>query len=138
MPFATVQDLTLRFGTEELMLLSDRHHAGEVDEAVVSAALEDADAEIVSMIGHAVAIDAANPPRNLRRVAGDIARYRLYGANPPEAVRKNYEDALAFLRRVADGKATLDGGALNPVAAVASPRPAATEPGERIFRRGLS
>lgn len=138
MPFATVDDLNLRFGAEELRLLSDRHGAGEADSAVVEAMLEDADAEIVSLIGHAVTIDVANPPRNLRRIAGDIARYRLYGANPPEAVRKNYEDALAFLRRVADGEATLDGGAIAPAAAVASPRPAATDPGVRIFRRGLS
>lgn len=138
MTFATAQALEARFGSAELLQLSDRENVGAMDEAVVDAALQDADAEIIGLLAGSVMIDAQDPPLNLVRLACDIARYRLYGAVAPEDVRKRYEDATAFLKRVAEGKATLDGGASAPTAPQASPRPAATDPGERVWKRGIS
>jgi len=138
MTFATVQDLEARFGRQELLLLADRDNDGELDAGVVEAHLQDADAEIMSHIGLAVSsIDPANPPLNLKRIACDIARYRLYGANPNEDARARYKDAIAFLRLVAENKATLDGGATAPADAKTPSLAAATEPGSRIFKRGL-
>ena len=137
MTFASVDDLRVRYGDQELTLLADRDGDGVVDAGVVEAHLEDADAEIISELAGAVTIDPANPPLNLKRLACQIARYRLYGANPPEAPRKDYEDTLRFLRLVRDGKASLDGGAASPIEIPQSPRAAAVVPGSRIFRRGL-
>lgn len=137
MTFATASDLEARFGSTELLQLADRENVGAIDEAVVDAHLADADAEIIALLGGSVAIDALDPPLNLKRLACDIARYKLHGANPPEDVRKRYEDAVKFLGRVAEGKATLDGGAAAPQQAQASPKPAVAEPGTRIFKRGL-
>ncbi len=48
-----------------------------------------------------------NVPSNLKRMACDIARYRLYFQQPTEEVRKRYEDAISFLKRVAENKAHL-------------------------------
>jgi phage gp36-like protein len=135
--FASVDDLRVRYGDQELMLLADRDGDGVLDAGVVEAHLRDADAEIISELAGAVTIDPAEPPLNLKRLACLVARYRLYGANPPEAVRQDYEDALDFLRLVRDGKASLDGGAAAPVEIPQSPRAAAVVPGSRIFRRGL-
>lgn len=138
MAFASLTNMQDRFGDRELQLVADRDGAGNYA-AVIAAALQDADAEIIGLIGGAVAVDAGDPPLNLVRLACDIGRYRLYGANPPEDVRKRYEDAVAFLRRVAAGQASLDGGASDPTAtaAPALASASATEPGVRIFNRGL-
>lgn len=137
MTFASVADLQLRYGDRELMLLADRDGDGVLDVGVVEAHLQDADAEIVSELAGTVNIDPDSPPLNLKRLACQIARYRLYGPNPPEAPRKDYEDTLKFLRLVREGKANLDGGANAPIEIPPSPRAAAVTPGSRIFNRGL-
>ena len=49
----------------------------------------------------------ANIPSNLKRIACDIARYRLYSEQPFEHITKLYDDAIAFLKRVQDKKADL-------------------------------
>lgn len=135
MTFASTNDLVTRYGQQEILLLADRDGDGQIDPGVVEAHLQDADAEIISELAGAVPIDANDPPLNLVRLACQITRYRLYGANPPEAARNDYTDAIAFLRRVKAGNASLDGGA-NAAETVAAPSlAAATEPGERIFRR---
>jgi phage gp36-like protein len=137
MTFATVADLTARFGAQELLLLADRDNTGAIDAGVVEAHLQDADAEIISLLAGSATIDTSNPPLNLKRLACDIARYRLHGQNVPEDVRTRYEDAVKFLRLVAAGGANLDGGAAAPTETTAPIRAAASEPGTRIFTRGL-
>lgn len=135
MTFASVSDMQTRYGAQEILLLGDRDNDGVIDAGVVEAHLQDADAQIISELAGSVAIDVANPPLNLKRLACEIARYSLYGANPPDAVRKNYEDVIKFLQRVRAGQASLDGGALTPQAPITPPRAAATESADRVFRR---
>lgn len=137
MTFATPADLVSRYGDQEMKLLADRDGDDVFDAGVIEGHLADADAEIVSELGGSVAINAADPPRNLVRVACQIARYRLYGSNPPEQARNDYQDALKFLARVRDGKASLDGGAAGPTEVQAPSLAAASAPGSRIFNRGL-
>lgn len=137
MTFATEQDLVTRYGQQEVLLLADRDGDQVVDAGVLEAALADADAEIVSELAGQATIDPDAPPRNLVRIACQIARYRLYGANPPEAARNDYKDAIAFLRLVRDGKASLDGGDAAPTETPPATLAAATDPGTRIFTRGL-
>lgn len=137
MTFATVQDLVTRYGVQEITLLADRDGDQVIDPGVVEAVLADADAELVSELAGAVAINPAAPSRNLVRLSCQIARYRLYGANPPEAARDDYLDAIKFLRRVKAGEASLDGGPLAPTETQAPSLAAATAPGTRIFTRGL-
>lgn len=137
MTFATVSDLQTRYGDQELKLLADRDNDGELDAGVAEGALADADAEIISELGGSVSIDVNAPPRNLVRIACQVARYRLYGANPPEAARNDYLDAIKFLRLVRKGEASLDGGDAAPTETPPPSFAAATEPGSRIFKRGL-
>jgi phage gp36-like protein len=137
MSFATVQDLQTRYGDQEILLLADRDGDGVIDAGVVETHLQDADSEIISELAGAVAIDAASPPLNLKRLACQIARYRLHGSNPTDAARNDYKDAIAFLRLVRDGKASLDGGAVSPEAVAQPSLAAASCPGSRIFKRGL-
>ena len=101
--YATEADLVARFGGEidEMKLL----HASA--STAVQDALQDASEEINGYIGGRYPLPLPNVPSNLERMACDIARYRLYFQQPIEEARKRYEDAIAFLKRVADNKAHL-------------------------------
>ncbi|MFH7767703.1 gp436 family protein [Acinetobacter sp. BSP-28] len=100
--YATESDLVARFGGEienlKTMLPS---------QSSVTDAIQDATEEINGHIGGRYPLPLPNVPSNLKRMACDIARYRLYFQQPTEEVRKRYEDAIAFLKRVADNKAHL-------------------------------
>lgn len=137
MTLAVLANLQARYGDQVLILLADRDNDGVIDAGVVEAHLQDADAEIVSLISGGAVIDTANPPLNLVRIACVVTLYKLYGAQAPEDVRKQYDDAVKFLRLVAKGEASLDGGALTPTAPSANPRPAASESTPRRFTRSL-
>ena len=100
--YATEQDLVARFGAEigNLKLMVSNPD-------FVKDAIQDATEEINGHIGDRYPLPLPNVPSNLKRMACDIARYRLYFDQPTEEVRKRYEDAIAFLKRVADNKAHL-------------------------------
>ena len=100
--YATEADLVARFGEEigNLKLMVS-------NPAFVDDAIQDATEEINGHIGGRYPLPLPNVPSNLKRMACDIARYRLYFQQPTEEVRKRYEDAIAFLKRVADNKAHL-------------------------------
>ena len=100
--YATEADLVARFGAEigNLKLMVSNPD-------FVKDAIQDATEEINGHIGDRYPLPLPNVPSNLKRMACDIARYRLYFEQPTEEVRKRYEDAIAFLKRVADNKAHL-------------------------------
>lgn len=122
MPYATQQDLVERFGAEELAELT----GGEtIDPREVAVALADADAEVEGYLAARYAVPVSPVPPLLRRVAADVARFRLHKGRATEAVRQAYEDATKLLRDLADGRAALAGAA--PAGAGASPAAAAGE-----------
>ena len=100
--YATEADLVARFGEEIGNLKLMVSNPTFVDDAI-----QDATEEINGHIGGRYPLPLPNVPSNLKRMACDIARYRLYFEQPTEEVRKRYEDAIAFLKRVADNKAHL-------------------------------
>lgn len=107
MTYATQQNLVDRFGSEELLALADRDGDDAVDTAVVDAALADADALIDSYIGRRYTLPLASTPARLVTVAATIARYELAADRPTEQMRQDYDDAVAWLRDVAAGRAEL-------------------------------
>lgn len=100
--YATEADLVARFGEEIGNLKVMVSNPTFVDDAI-----QDATEEINGHIGDRYSLPLPNVPSNLKRMACDIARYRLYFQQPTDEVRKRYEDAVAFLKRVADNKAHL-------------------------------
>lgn len=100
--YATEADLAARFGEEIGNLKQMLPSQSAVDDAI-----QDATEEINGHIGGRYPLPLPNVPSNLKRMACDIARYRLYFQQPTEEVRQRYEDAIAFLKRVADNKAHL-------------------------------
>lgn len=135
MDYATQQDLIDRFGTEELIELTDRADppAGAIDATVVARALADAGDAIDSYIARRYDLPLPSTPGRLTRIACDLARYFLHADDPTEAVETAYKDAIQFLRDVADGRAVLDIAGAEPAASSAG-APEVSGPG-RVFSR---
>ena len=70
-------------------------------------ALADADDEINTYLATRYGLPLASVPAVLKRVAADIARYYLYDETANDAVTRRYNDAVKFLRAVANGTASL-------------------------------
>jgi len=84
----------------------------EVDVKLIKVALDDASAEIDSYVGKVYSLPLASPPPVLKRLAVDIAVYRLMSLLPKETVedaRQRYEDAIKWLEALVEGQMTLEG-----------------------------
>ena len=101
--YATPDDLRKRVPERELIERTDPS-GGAVDDTVLARVLGQAAEIIERYIGARYSLPlpavAAAP---LVGVACAIARYQLYDYEPPEAVGKQRDEALAWLRRVGDG-----------------------------------
>ena len=119
MPYATQADMLLRFGVDEVTQLTDRvlPATGDIDSATLERALGDADSLINRYLGARYALPLLAPfPSDLVRIACELARYFLHDLSVPEAVRTNYDDAVAWLKAIAAGNLPLidDGGGIIP------------------------
>ena len=102
--YATRNDLEARFGEEEVQELEMMQSVGNS----IEEAIQDASEEIDSYIAVRYTLPLPSIPSTLRRVACNIARYRLYFQQPIEEVENRYKAEIDFLKRVADGKAVLN------------------------------
>lgn len=107
--YASQSDLELRFGLDELIQLTDRASppTGGVDAAVLAHALAAAASEIDGYISMVYARPLVAVPPRLVDLACDIARYHLYTHAAPDLVVERYKSAIAFLRLVSSGDASL-------------------------------
>ncbi|WP_324710219.1 gp436 family protein [Pseudomonas citronellolis] len=109
MPYATREEMVERWGMDALLVVADRDQDGVLDDAVVDKALVDASAEIDSYVGVLNRLPLPELPAALVQPCCDIAMYRLSpdGTSSTEEKRKRYEDAVKYLVRVSEGKASL-------------------------------
>ncbi len=107
--YATQADLDQRFGTAELVKLTDRATpgTGQIDATVIARALADAEAEVNGYLQGRYTLPLATVPAVLVRVTCDIARYYLYDDWATDQVRDRYKDSVALLKGIADGKVSL-------------------------------
>lgn len=115
--YATRNDLEARFGEGELQQLEIMQTVGNS----IEEALQDASEEIDSYIAVKYVLPLPSIPSTLKRIACNIARYRLYFQQPTEEVENRYKAEIDFLKRIADGKATLN--ILNPQNEVTEEQP---------------
>ena len=123
MAYATLDQLVSLFGADEIRTLSDRQGTGELDEAVISDALERASSEVDSYLAdrYATPLSGSDPiPPVVVSVTGDI--------RDTDPIRERYTKALNWLRDVADGKAGIPG---LPPAGTETPGAVLLEPGTR-------
>ena len=102
--YATKNDLEARFGEGEIQQLE----AMQTVANSIEGALQDASEEIDSYIAVRYNIPLPETPSTLKRIACNIARYRLYFQQPTEEIENRYKAEIDFLKRVADGKAVLN------------------------------
>jgi phage gp36-like protein len=117
MAYAAESDLVAKYGEQEIADISDKSGAGSLDSVVVAAALTDADHEINGYLASRYTVPLLVVPTLIKRIACDITRYRLYDNRPQDEVRQRFDDAIRWLRRVADGEVILladDGTSLEP------------------------
>lgn len=115
--YATRNDLEARFGEGELQQLEMMQTVGNS----IEEALQDASEEIDSYIAVKYVLPLPSTPSTLKRIACNIARYRLYFQQPTEEIENRYKAEIDFLKRIADGKATLN--ILNPQNEVTEEQP---------------
>lgn len=115
--YATRNDLETRFGEGELQQLEMMQTVGNS----IEEALQDASEEIDSYIAVRYVLPLPSTPSTLKRIACNVARYRLYFQQPTEEIENRYKAEIDFLKRVADGKATLN--ILNPQNEVGEEQP---------------
>ena len=93
-----------RFGVNEISNLK----AMQTVENAIEQALQDAAEEIDSYVAVKYQLPLPEVPSTLKRIACNIARYRLYFQRPTEEVENRYKAEIDFLKRIADGRATLN------------------------------
>lgn len=142
--YATPTDITDLYGADALFV-ADRDGDGVAEIEAVDRALAEAGYEIDSYLAtrYALPLPLGTNVSVLRQLAVDIAVYRLAQSRAvlTEEMRRRYEDAIAALRRLADGRQALqlpsppaaDGE--EPVTGGSGPRPVVQSGPERLFSR---
>lgn len=105
MSYATLQQLTDRFGEQLLLNLTDRAQppAGEIDAAVVTRALTDTDAAIDGYLAGRYALPLAQVPPRVVDLALTIAIYKLHPFEPDPKITRDYEQAMKALQAIGRG-----------------------------------
>lgn len=137
MPYAAQQDLIDRFGSAELVQLTDKVNrpASTIDATPIDRALTDAAALIDGYVAKLYRLPLAVVPPVLTKNACDIARYYLHGkaAEKDDPVSRAYAEAIGWLKDVSKGVVTLEAeGVAAPQAGGGSVK--ASAPG-RVFTR---
>jgi phage gp36-like protein len=135
MAYSTLDDIEAQISEAKLIQLTDDDQSA-VDESIVNKAIADADSTINSYVAKAYTVPVVPTPSKLNQLSVTIALYNLFsrrasnvgGVN--EVIRINYEDAIAFLERVAMGKATIG---VAPAAAPAKSTGGSVSGEKRVF-----
>lgn len=129
MPYATKVRMIDLFGEENLILLTGG--AGVIVDAPLDAAMVAADDVANGYIGDVVPLPLEDVPEPVRLHCCNITYYYLDPDNPTDGAIERYRQAIRYLERVQDGKASLgldDGG--EPVTALGG---VTVEAPDRVF-----
>ncbi len=109
MAYSLKADIQKEISDEELIGLTDDEGAGIVNDARVTAAIAKADALIDSYCGQVETVPFVVVPDIIKQHSVTIAIYFLFVRRSavPEIRRQNYEDAIAHLKDISLGKASL-------------------------------
>lgn len=113
MSYATVQDMTDRFGETEMIRLSqpEDRTAETVIAAKVELAIADNSALIDDYLRGRYAVPVAAPPESVVRAACVLARYDLAKGErtePTEQMRLDRKEVLTWLQGIAAGDVNID------------------------------
>src|SRR5512146_1958076 len=134
MSYCALKDISKLIPDEELTHIT-ADSGDVVDAAIVTEAIEKADAEIDAYLSMRYAVPLTTVPSIVKALSVDIALYHLYSRRSvaPEVRRTKYEDAIKLLRDIANNKATI--GATDSPPDATSSQPVSIENSTRIFTR---
>jgi len=135
MPYATLQDLTDRFGTEELTDLTDRTHSGVPNTTVVARALADASAQIDGYLAGLCPLPLNPIPDMIVLCCCDLARYALWDIRANQVVKDRRDSALKYLAQVDGG--TLGLGLANGLPPAAGSPAVSVSSSSRVFSQTI-
>lgn len=130
--YATKADLEKQLSPKELIQLTDDDEDDVADAGVIEENLATAQAEIDGYLATRYPVPLPEVPKLITRLCVDLTLWRLYARRDliTDARKTQHDDAIALLKRLADGTVTLG---------VAQPPPATPPPsivsGARIFTR---
>ncbi|RUS64874.1 DUF1320 domain-containing protein [Pseudorhodobacter sp. E13] len=113
MTYATLAQMTERYGAAMLIALTDRADVptGAIDAAVVDRALAEADAMIDGYLAGRYALPLTATPPFIGDLAQAIAIWKLHLSEPDPKVTRDYDHALRSLRDIASGALRIPGAA---------------------------
>ena len=127
--YATQDQMEALFGASNLIMMTGGVAA--VDASALGAAIAAAQSEVDGFVGSVLPLPLARVPEVLRLHACNIAYWYLDVDNPTEGAKERYRQAVRFLERVQDGRASLgladDGAAVQNVGGVTVSAP------DRVF-----
>lgn len=121
MPILGRDQFEMRLSAQDIAQLADLDGNGAETAGAVSAALADAEAEVLGYVMSVAALPLPDPaPELLKRLVCDVARYNLYQRHLPEEhpVTVAYLRAVATLRDIASGRLRLSLGGGDQVGSV--------------------
>ena len=111
--YATLADLLEQIPENDLISLTDDGGLGMVDTVVVERSIVNAQTMIDSYCQERFVVPMDPVPELARLLACDLALYNVYSRRGhveiPEAIKDRQKQALAYLKRVQDGMATIGG-----------------------------
>ena len=134
MAYATKADMLKRYEEQELIQLTDNvePYTGEIVDAILDNALDDASAMIDLYLGSLYDLPLAETPAALVNIACVIAFHGLNRNSMTDEIRAAYEDAEKRLDKITKGIIKLDVGGSEPKSAAAMAKVSAPD---RIFNR---
>lgn len=109
MSYATLAQLTARFGERMLIQLTDRADVptGAIDGDIVDEQLRNTDAVIDGYLAGKYRLPLADVPPMLADLAQVIAIYKLHPSQPDPKIEKDYDQALKTLLQISQGAVRL-------------------------------
>lgn len=114
MSYATLDDLTDRYGERLLIDLTDREDvaSGAIDADAVSQALTQASAEIDGYLLNRYQLPLSQVPPTVVDLACILTIWRLHSYDPSEKIAADYKEAQKRLREIATGVFALSAAGL--------------------------
>lgn len=109
MAYSALADTQNQIEEAKLIQLTDDEGLGSVNEARVTRAIADADAEIDGYVGSRYVVPLSPVPDSIRRLSVELAIYNLYARRDkvPEHRVERYKGAVKLLEQIALGKISL-------------------------------
>lgn len=137
MPYATLSEMTSRYGDAELVEQTDLTGSGVVNPVTVDRVLADASALIDGYLASRYSLPLVVTPDLLVSLCCDLARYALFVDAVPDAVEARRDQAMTSLRDIAAGRLRLDLGAGADSVPAPTGLAVVVQPGRKVFGGGL-